>query len=199
MDHYFRPRPDLESRPTAFTVTVAGRTLRFRTDRGVFSRGGLDAGSRLLIETVTLDPGARLLDLGAGYGAVGLALKARFPDARVTMIDINPRAAALAEHNAAQNGFSDVRVFVGDGIAPVAGERFDAVVINPPIRAGKAVVFRLYREAHDALVPGGALWAVVHKKHGAPSHRTALQALFGEAAVVRRERGYHILQAIKRA
>lgn len=197
MDHYFRERPDLPSRPRTFHFRVGARTLQFTADHGVFSKDGVDFGSALIIETVIVPQGARVLDLGAGYGAIGLSLAALYPHARLTLVEINARAVQLAAANARQNGLSNVRVLWSDGTHAVRGEAFDVVVTNPPIRAGKAVVFRLYREAADVLVAGGSLWTVVQQKHGADSHARALEAIFGAVTRVRRKKGYQILQAVK--
>ena len=106
------------------------------TDSGVFSRTEIDRGSEALLAALPETIAGDVLDMGCGYGAIGVSLKKKYPDARLTMVDINTRAAALAEQNARQNGV-DAVVLQGDGFATVAGKTFDLIVTNPPIRAGK--------------------------------------------------------------
>lgn len=173
--------------------------MTFAADAGVFSKSGVDFGSRLLIEHADIPPGSRVLDVGCGYGPIGLAIAATVPGVHVTLIDINERAVALARENARRNGIRNVTIEVSDLFEAVGGQTFDAVLTNPPIRAGKAVVHRIFAESYDALVPGGVLWVVIQKKQGAPSAAAKLEELFGGGRVreAAREKGYRILRAEK--
>ena len=131
------------------------------------------------------------MDLGCGWGAVGVALKAITPELSVVMTDINSRAVALAERNLALNGLK-AEVVQGDGFASVEGG-FDAIITNPPIRAGKAVIYGLFDEASKRLNPGGQLFIVIRKQQGAPSALEHLRQRFNRAEVIDRSGGYRVI------
>ena len=207
MRHYFMEGPESPSDPQTITVNFQGKTLHFLTDHDVFSKDTLDRGSRLLLETFIEHVEKsrvqaeiyHLLDLGCGWGAIGIILALTFPKARCVLVDSHPRAVRLAEENIRRHGLTNARVYASDGIAAISNERFDAVLLNPPIHAGKDTVFRLYRDAHTALRDEGSFWIVIQKKHGAPSTLKYLQTLFKDVSIARRQAGYQILHAVKNA
>jgi 16S rRNA (guanine1207-N2)-methyltransferase len=194
-DHYFRPRPDLPSAIRRFSFTVRGVTLTVETDRGVFGRQQLDEGSRLLLELAPLAPGQAVLDLGCGWGAIGLVAARLVAPGEVTMVDVNPRALELARRNARINGLANVRVLASDGFDALASARFDRILLNPPIRAGKAVYYPWLAAARDHLAPGGQLIAVVRVQQGADSFARQLAALYPEVRRLGRRKGYVVLAA----
>jgi len=196
-DHYYSGRPGAAHEERRFTVTLRGMPFTFTTDAGVFSRERVDFGTRLLIETMEIGPEAVVLDLGCGYGPIGAVAARLAHRGRVYLVDVNERAVDLARRNLVANGITNAEVRLGDGLAPVQGIAFDVVVTNPPIRAGKAVVWRLIDEAHQALRPGGTLWLVVQTKQGAPSMKRRLQAVFGNVTDTARQAGYHVFRAVK--
>lgn len=196
-EHYYTARPQAAHDEAEFTATLRGMELRFVTDAAVFSRERVDFGSALLIEAMRIAPADTVLDLGCGYGPIGLMAARLAPEGRVYMVDVNERAAALAQRNLAENGVTNAEVRVGDGLEPVRGIQFDKVLTNPPIRAGKAAIYRMLDDAHQALVPGGSIWVVIQTKQGAPSMKKKLQELFGNVADVEREAGYHVFTAVK--
>ena len=189
--HYFTSNPQSAHDERAIQVELAGVRADFCTDAGVFSRDGLDFGSRLLIETVHPLLHGRVLDMGCGWGAIGVLLARLCPDAQITMADINERAVALAARNARQNGVS-AETLVSDGYENIAPS-FDAIVTNPPIRAGKQTVYRILDEAKTRLVPGGRLFLVIRKEQGAPSAQTHLQGVYSRVELLARKKGYWIL------
>ena len=195
--HYFTPSAPAEGRP-ARERTVrfddGGREYRFRTAAGVFSRGGVDRGTRLMLEAV--DPGAAgtVLDLGCGYGALGIVMAGRAPRARVTLVDINPRAVALAAANIRGNGVANAEARAGDGCAPVGNALFDLILFNPPIRAGRAVVLRLLGEAHVHLVPGGRFYLVARTSQGARTLARCMGEVFGRVREVERGGGFRVYE-----
>lgn len=197
-DHYYTARPEAGHKETEFTALLRGMELRFVTDLAVFSRERVDFGSALLIEAMQIDRAATVLDLGCGYGPIGM-VAARLAEAgRVYMVDVNERAAELARGNLAANGITNAEVRVGDGLGAVPGIAFETIVTNPPIRAGKAVIYRIIDEAHAALKPGGVIWVVIQTKQGAPSMKKKLAEVFGNVTDVDRQAGYHVLTALKR-
>jgi 16S rRNA (guanine1207-N2)-methyltransferase len=167
------------------------------TGAGVFSRGGLDEGSALLLETARFDSHARVLDLGCAWGAVGCATAKTAPDARVWMCDINWHATQLARRNRDSNALQNATVWCGDGTQSVRSEFFDCVLCNPPVRAGNAVIARLFDDAQRVLKTEGALWVVLRTAQGAKSWARRLEAQFGNCETVAMKSGYRILKCVK--
>jgi len=196
-DHYYSKNPDSKSDPKKWTFTLRGEKFFFNTDAGVFSKGEVDFGSRLLIESFELPAiEGDLLDVGCGYGPIGLAMAKSFPERIVHMVDVNSRAIELSGRNAKENDVENVRIYESDGLSKVRGE-FAAILTNPPIRAGKETVFKFYDEAFEKLKVGGDLWVVIQKKQGAPSTIERLTELFGQVETVEKKKGYYILKAEK--
>lgn len=192
-EQYFEPSPQSVSSPLVFEESVRGVRLRLATDRGVFSRGKLDAGTRVLIEAIELPPAAAVLDLGCGYGPVGLALAVSDPSVRVWAVDVNGRAVELARLNAAKNGVSErFSAWQADGREPPRGGPFDVIALNPPIRAGKEVVQGLFRAAREQLGPEGALYTVIRKRQGAESAERFLRGLYPFVDLISRSSGYRV-------
>jgi len=196
VEHYFQGDPSAPSEERVVRVQARGVTVALWTDRGVFSKAGLDEGTRRLIESVDLTGAASALDLGCGYGPVTAILARVYPGVQWWMIDVNRRAVELARRNTADLVPQPV-VLQHDGIPPDFEFQFDHVLLNPPIRAGKATVFRLYEEARRALKPGGKLWVVIQKKHGAPSTEVKLRELFERVDVAHRKAGYFVFCAVR--
>jgi len=197
MAHYFDQTPQSDSRMRTFQTRIHGIDFEFTTDSGVFSRNRMDYGTELLIETVIQDQqkmNGKLVDLGCGYGPVGIIMKRVFPSLDVVLCDINSRALTLARHNARANQVAYLQIVQSDALAAVEGP-LDYVLTNPPIRAGKAVVHRFFGEARAKLVPGGLLYVVIQKKQGAPSALAKLKELFLEAEVIEHSAGYWIIRA----
>jgi len=198
MNHYFSQDPSSRHDLKEIATTLCGRKLRFLTDSGVFSKDGVDFGTRLLLETALIPPGSAVLDLGCGYGAMGITAALLNPTIHVTLVDVNLRALDLAATNATMNGVSNVTVRQSDGIANLVEQKFDVVLTNPPIRAGKEVVFSFYSGARSVLKNGGSLWVVIQKKQGAPSTEKKLRELFSSVELRARSKGYHIYQAVNK-
>src|SRR3990170_4892174 len=197
-EQYFSRKPASRSRPAETRVEIRGQSLRLRTDAGVFSRGKLDRGTELLLEALEVGPCELILDLGCGYGAIGIVAARLSARGHVILTDVNERAVALARANLRANRVDNAEVRRGDLYAPVQGLAFDHIVCNPPIRAGRAVVDRIIREAPALLHEGGSLWLVVRTKQGADSVRKRMAEAFASADVVRRGSGYKVLRAVKK-
>ncbi|SIN90292.1 16S rRNA m(2)G 1207 methyltransferase [Carnobacterium alterfunditum] len=198
-DHYFTNNPNTVSETAAWTYTLRGREFKFVTDAGVFSKKTVDFGSRLLIETLDFSemiPGD-ILDVGCGYGPMGLALAKEDSERKVEMVDINERALGLAKQNASNNRLSNVLIHTSDIYESVEGKEFAAIVSNPPIRAGKKVVHGVLTGAFDLLKNGGTLTIVIQKKQGAPSAKAKMEETFGNAQVIVKDKGYWIIQSFK--
>ena len=191
-EHYYTQDPSSEHDERVVRLAALGNELTFTTDAGVFSRDGLDRGTEALLDALPALSG-RVLDLGCGWGAVGVALGKKYPALDIVMTDINRRAVELARRNLAQNGV-EAEVVQGDGFASVTGA-FDAILTNPPIRAGKAVIYGLFADARAHLKPGGALYIVIRKQQGAPSALKYLREIYAEAEVIDRSGGFHVIRA----
>ena len=193
-DHYYTRVPQSESKPVECEYTYRGIPLTFQTDAGVFSKGEVDTGTRLLLEALPEEMAGDILDLGCGWGVIGISIARKWPGTRVIMADVNTRALDLSRENAKQNR-AEVTCVESDGMAAVAGQAFDAVVTNPPIRAGKQVIYRMFADAAKSLKPGGALYLVIRKQQGAESCMKYLQTLFDSVEKLDKSGGFWILKA----
>jgi 16S rRNA (guanine1207-N2)-methyltransferase len=198
-EHYYSQKPDVVSNPKFWDFTLKGRTFRFKSDNGVFSKKEVDFGSRLLVESFNLDEAVEgdILDVGCGYGPIGISIAAAYPDRTIEMIDINSRAVELSKENAAANAIANVKIYESDRFEKVASNHFAAILTNPPIRAGKSVVHEILEESYRSLVAGGELWVVIQKKQGAPSAMDKMEQLFGNVEVPVKKKGYYILLSKK--
>ena len=192
-DHYFSSSPVSKSFIRVIEHEWRGVKIRFETDNGTFSKTEVDQGSRILMDALPEEIRGNVLDLGCGWGAVGVTVGKRYPDAGITMCDVNERALALAGSNAAKNGVKAETV-LSDGLSNVEGS-FDLIITNPPIRAGKQKIYDLFSEAKNRLNPGGSLYVVIRKQQGAPSALKFLRERFGQAEVVDRSGGYWVNRA----
>ena len=192
-DQYYTADPHSESKPMPCAFPYRGYGLNFMTDSGVFSKGELDVGTRLLLDALPALSGD-VLDLGCGWGAIGVAVARANREARVVMADVNHRALGLAKDNCARNGVT-AEVIESDGMAAVMGRAFDAVITNPPIRAGKQVIYKMFADAAVSLKEGGALYLVIRKQQGAESCVKYLKTLFDEVEKLDKSAGFWVLKA----
>ena len=195
-DQYFTERPRSRSAPRTFRFLYRGELLTFVVDRGVFSGEGLDPGSALLIENLVLRPTDRVLDLGCGWGAVGVAAAKSARQGRVVLTEVNRREARLAERNLERNGVRNAEVRVGSFYEPVGTETFDLIATNPPFRAGRDHVLRILREAPEHLGPNGRLVLVGKGSQGIRFYQEWLRDHWpGPVEVLARGAGYRVLEA----
>ncbi|WP_164218724.1 class I SAM-dependent methyltransferase [Virgibacillus sp. YIM 98842] len=196
-EHYFSQQPQSKSSPKKWDFVLKGKKYIFTSDAGVFSKNEVDPGSRLLIEKFYApETAGDLLDLGCGYGPIGIALAGYYEDRHIVMADVNERALSLAEQNARDNGIKNVEFVKSDRFNSLKEREFASVISNPPIRAGKKVVHQMFEESKKALKNAGELWIVIQKKQGAPSAKKKLEQLFNEVEVVAKHKGYYIIRAI---
>ena len=198
MSHYFKEDPNLASHIKEINFEVNGITMHLLTDNGVFSKNKVDEGSLAFLRVILpIELGKNILDLGCGYGTIGLTLAVAKKDARVTLADVNTRALAMCKRNAdAYNLGQRVTILQSDIYEKIEG-KYDSIVINPPIRAGKNVTYRMYEEAKQYLIDGGSLFIVIRKAQGAPSASKYIESVFGNIALLKRDKGYYIYQAVK--
>lgn len=195
-EHYFSQKPQSKSSPKSWKYQLREKEYTFTSDVGVFSKNEVDFGSSLLIEAFNQPPiTGDFLDLGCGYGPIGIALADCYQDRNILMADVNERALTLAKQNAVRNQVQNVELIKSDGLASINNRLFAAILTNPPIRAGKQVVYKMFEESKAALAAKGVLWVVIQKKQGAPSAQNKLKDLFGNVEVVTKSKGYFILRS----
>lgn len=196
--YYSENEEDLKSEPTYYDFKYKDHVYKFKTDNGVFSKKFIDFGSYTMLNYFTPNTiSGPILDVGCGYGPIGIIISSLF-NLNVDMIDVNERALGLARENVVLNGVQNVNVFKSNVYSNVPLEaKYASIVTNPPIRAGKKVIYDIYDGAYDRLIPGGELWVVIQKKQGAPSTKEHLETLFGNCSVVGKASGYFILKSVR--
>jgi 16S rRNA (guanine1207-N2)-methyltransferase len=197
--HYYSKDPQVESNPRKWNFTLRNINFQFTSDSGVFSKKEVDFGSSLLIESFEDDPTSKgpILDMGCGYGPIGLSIAETHKNRVVHMVDVNERAIELSEKNAQLNNINNVKIYSSDLFVAVNEKEFSAILSNPPIRAGKNVVHEILSGSYEKLCNGGTLWVVIQKKQGAPSAFDKMKEVFGNAEVVEKKKGYQIIKSIK--
>jgi 16S rRNA (guanine1207-N2)-methyltransferase len=197
MSHYYSKEVNLDSHEETIIYHYKGHNVTFISDNGVFSKQRIDYGSRVLLDTIQINDEKSLLDVGCGYGTLGVSLKVMNPKLKVTMVDINERAVLLANKAIHINKLTDIEAIQSYIYENVNGT-YDIVISNPPIRAGKKVVFEILEKAYDHLNEGGYLMIVIQKKQGAPSAKKKMEEIFNNCEIVNKDKGYYILKSVKK-
>ncbi|MCL2461397.1 MAG: methyltransferase [Defluviitaleaceae bacterium] len=198
MPQYFEYDSSLKRNYKRISCAYGSHNFTFLTCDGVFSKDEVDPYSLALLNCAEeLDISGEVLDLGCGYGAIGVIAAKIFPIAALWQSDVNQTAVELAIENARLNGVES-RVVLSDGYEKIGGlTLFDWVFLNPPIHAGKECVYRLFAETKEHLKGCGKLLVVIHKKHGAESAMKELHEVFGEVCIVRKKKGLYIMMCGK--
>ena len=199
MSHYYsKTQDDIKSNPSYFNFNFKGLELKFKTDNGVFSKDYIDYGSFVMLNNFKPnDINLPILDMGSGYGAIGVTVS-RLYNKKVVMAEINERAFNLSIENIKNNN-ANCEVFNSDLYEKLDGMLFSSIITNPPIRAGKQVVYAIYDGAYKHLIDNGELWVVIQKKQGEESSKKYIEELFGNSEIIKRDKGYYILKAVKKA
>lgn len=191
MGHYFT-NEKLSSNVKKTNCVIENHSFTFLTDNGVFSKEGLDFGSRLLLESIPLvEVGAKVLDMGCGYGVFGIVLN-KLTNACIDMVDVNLRAIHLAKRNLLLNGCSNISVFESNCYSNITN-KYNTIITNPPIRAGKKIVYDMLMNAKGYLEPGGNLFLVIRKEQGAKSLISDLREVYN-VEVLERKKGFFVLK-----
>jgi 16S rRNA G1207 methylase RsmC len=196
MDHYYTRKPGsvLKIR-TANLKLKNGRIYKFKTPSGVFSFGKVDKATKILVEHAIVH-GKKVLDLGCGYGVVGIVVKGEYPDSEVYMSDVNERAVEFARINAKDNNV-DVTIKCGSFYDPWQEEKFDVILLNPPMAAGKAIVLRMIYESIKHLNEKGSLQVVAYHNKGGSYIKKAMQETFGNVEDICKEGGIRIYKSVR--
>ena len=194
MEHYYTKEPTGEYREHNISPYVMGKRFEFITADGVFSKSGADIGTMTLLSALFSRHSkiGTLLDISCGYGIMGISA-ASIVGADVTMCDINRRAVMLAQKNAKKNDVV-ARVIESDGYDNIEG-KYDIIITNPPIRAGKKVFYQWIENSKDYLNENGEFWLVAQKKHGAKSIKALMENTFGNCETVKKDNGIFVLMS----
>lgn len=191
MGQYFT-NEKLPSEVKKYNCVVLGHKFSFYTDHGVFSKDGLDFGSRLLLESIPLEEvGANVLDMGCGYGVLGITLN-RLTNSSVDMVDVNLRAMHLARRNVLLNDCSNCSVFESNCYGNILNQ-YHTIITNPPIRAGKKIVYDIVMNAKRYLYEGGTLFLVIRKEQGAKSLIFDLEKIYN-VSILKKKKGFFVLK-----
>ena len=199
MEQYFAKDPSSKSIDKSFEYEFLGEVFRFVTNNGVFSKNKVDFGTDLLMRTFCEDiktTPKTIADAGCGIGIVGVVLGRIFKNAKITMFDINERSVECSKENVRKNRIENVGVKNSDLFGNIE-ETFELILTNPPIRAGKKLVFDLYQEAYRHLKHGGSLYVVIQKKQGAQSSIEKLKEIFLNCQVLQKKSGYYVLKCTR--
>ena len=197
MEHYYSTDPSVKSEERMITYELGENKFLFISDNGVFSKNHVDFATDFMIRTIYEEVKGSVLDVGCGYGPIGICIAKKSNVTKVTMLDVNHRALDLTKRNAEKNKVADkVNILESNGFENI-NEKFNVIITNPPIRAGKEVIYKMYSDAKDSLVDGGILYLVINKKHGAPSTIKFLESLYGNCEVLDKKSGFNVLKCVK--
>lgn len=198
-NYYFTKNPDVIHDEKEWTFELLNNEFKFTTDNGVFSKKTVDFGSRVLLNAFAQQEiiAGNILDVGCGYGPIGLAIAKDQPERQIDMTDVNELALELAKKNAEINKIINVSIFESAAYDNVTKTDYATIVTNPPIRAGKNVVHDILSGAFDYLKVGGQLFAVLQKKQGAGSAQKKMTDVFGNCEIILKDKGYYILMSVK--
>lgn len=197
---YFEDNTSLTHDFQQYDVIFQNERFNFETDSGVFSKTGLDFGSRTLLEgSLQLNEvPKKILDLGTGYGPIGVILARHFSNSLIHSVDVNERALELAKKNQEKNQIQNMKIFPSNAYESIEDKDYDWIITNPPIRAGKKVVHTFIEEGINHLKSGGRLILVIQKKQGAPSAKKKMEDVYGNVEQLLRNKGYWVLTSIKK-
>jgi len=195
MGHYFS-NDELKSELHLIKVKIFDREYSFYTDNGVFSKGKLDFGTRTLLESIPLnDIKGKVLDVGCGYGVIDIILS-KITDASYEGVDVNKRALHLAEMNAKLNNISNVKFYESNCYENV-NDKYNVIITNPPIRAGKKIVYDIVMNARNHLMDDGVLYIVIRKEQGAKSMIRDLEEYY-ITEVINKNKGFFVIKCVLR-
>lgn len=196
-EHYYTEKPKSKVRYGLIKVRLRGRFYEFLTASGVFSHRKIDRGTALLAEHMLIKDNSRVLDLGCGYGVLGVVAAGAAKDVEVVLTEVNQRAASLAEENLRRNNVTNWEVRRGSLYEPLGGDIFDVILCNLPMSTGLRVVYKIIEDSMEHLSPGGSLQVVVRR--GAERIRQKMHAVYGNVATLAKKGGYRVFMAEKPA
>jgi 16S rRNA (guanine1207-N2)-methyltransferase len=191
MSYYFSEHQDSEVKLNKIRASLINQSFEFYTGSGIFSKDKIDMGTGLLINCCIVRKSWRVLDLGCGYGAVGISIAKVYPDTDVVMVDINRRAVKLAKLNAKLNGVGNTDIYSSNLFEEV-DKKFDTIIVNPPQKAGKDICFRMIEQSKQYLEKGGLLQLVARHNKGGKSLAEKMEGVFHNMKSIAKKSGYRI-------
>lgn len=193
MSHYFENDQNLPSNLKKTITNIFNQNFIFYTDNGVFAKHGLDFGSKLLLESLPLeDLEGPILDVGCGYGVLGIIVNKK-TNLTVDMVDVNKRALHLSKRNVKENKCENIEIFESNCYEQIT-KKYKTIITNPPIRAGKKIVYEILINARNHLTDDGILYFVIRKEQGAKSVISDLKKYY-DVTIVNKSKGFFIIKA----
>lgn len=192
-DHYFSSNPKSKNKTSLITAILRNRRFEFLTSSSVFSKKRIDIGTRLLIEKMILPDIGTVLDLGCGYGAIGIVAASINPNLKVILIDINSRAIYLTRLNLRKNRIVNAQARRGNLYEPVKSEIFNCILLNPPVSAGMNLVKTMISEAPKIMAPESSFQMVIRSKIGEKIFPQTFIETFGNCRILTKSYGYRVL------
>lgn len=197
MEHYFIAKQHKESDYFTFTENFNGRDFIFKSVDSVFSKNKIDEGTKVLLNVVLKENlTGNVLDFGCGIGTIGIVLKTFFPSINVDMLDVNSVAVGLSDENCKINNVAQNNVFESN-LYENTDKKYNHIVTNPPIKVGKVILFNIVSQSFNHLDNGGDITLVIRKSHGEESMKKHMESVFGNCEILKRDKGYYILQSKK--
>lgn len=197
-NQYFENNPNLKSDIKILNHYYYNHLLKIKTDSGIFSKNSIDQATILLLKNINVTKNIKtILDVGCGCGVIGISLASDNPSALVDMVDVNLRAIELTNENIMENNIKNASAFESDCYQKIT-KKYDMIVSNPPIRAGKEVVHKIFLEGFEYLEKGGKILLVINKKHGLESAKKSLIEKYGNCEILSKDGGFSVVMAIKK-
>lgn len=198
MEHYFTEKPKSRNRKEQFKTVILENSIIINSSSGIFSLKDIDFGTRLLIENAKIR-GEEVLDLGCGYGIIGITIKKMHSNINVTMIDINERAIKLSKENCELNNVT-AKVLQSNIFAnpELHNKKFDVILTNPPFSAGKNICFQFIEQSFQHLNKNGVFQLVAPHNKGGESQKRKMMEVFGNAGEIVKKSGYRVYISIKK-
>lgn len=196
MEHYYSNNPTSKSEERVLNYKLKDKEFKFISDNGVFSKNHVDFATNILLNTlINQRIEGKILDIGCGYGVIGITL-AKIFNTDTTMTDINERAIDLAKRNAKLNNIEKINILQSNGYENIK-DAYNIIITNPPIHAGKETLYKIYEESKKHLLNNGVLYIIINKKHGAPSTIKYLTQLFGNCEILNKKSGFNVIKCQK--
>jgi 16S rRNA (guanine1207-N2)-methyltransferase len=197
MEHYFTSKQKSTDKEFVINFNFHSINFKFLSSKGVFSKKKIDRGTIVLLKHISPLENSKVLDLGCGYGVIGIIIAKLYPSSSITMVEINKRAFNLAKKNVKLNQVKNANVICGNLYEPIQNKKFDLIVSNPPISAGLSVCYKIIEKAKEHLKENGRLQIVAKKKKGGSRLMEKMIETFGNCEIIGKEKGYYIYQSEK--
>lgn len=195
MSQYFSNDKNIENEDISLSYTFKGKELKFISNAGIFSKNRIDFGTNLLLNSIELK-GDRILDLGCGYGIVGVSVASVNNKYNVLSVDVNERAVEITNQNYKNNSIRNGKAIVNNAYNDLK-EKFDMIITNPPIRAGKEVVYEMVLGGINHLKDEGEIWVVIRKDKGGLSLFKQMEEVYINVQIINKKSGYLIIKGNK--